>query len=148
MFPIFWPQLILIFQVTAKRTNIPGMKQYRPRRPNPYMGFRGRTPYAPPFAYSPYGYGCVLLSPYFFNVFYLCCNCRLTALFYWLQKGSKVQNANAIQPLLLNIHICKDGSIWLMDGWMDIMALLFIMLFSPMDDDRASYMRGFSDHLY
>ncbi|XP_028782420.1 polyadenylate-binding protein 2 isoform X2 [Neltuma alba] len=46
-------------KVTAKRTNIPGMKQYRPRRSNPYMGFRGRTPYAPPFAYSPspYGYG-------------------------------------------------------------------------------------------
>jgi polyadenylate-binding protein 2 len=36
------------------------MKQFRPRRPsNPYMGFRGRTPYAPPFAYAPapYGYG-------------------------------------------------------------------------------------------
>ncbi|KAK7328129.1 hypothetical protein VNO77_22225 [Canavalia gladiata] len=44
-------------KVTAKRTNIPGMKQYRPRRSNPYMGFRGRTPYAPPFVYSPYGYG-------------------------------------------------------------------------------------------
>ncbi|XP_054803614.1 polyadenylate-binding protein 2-like isoform X1 [Prosopis cineraria] len=44
-------------KVTAKRTNIPGMKQYRPRRPNPFMGFRGRAPYAPPFAYSPYGYG-------------------------------------------------------------------------------------------
>ncbi|XP_027358111.1 polyadenylate-binding protein 2-like isoform X1 [Abrus precatorius] len=44
-------------KVTAKRTNIPGMKQYRPRRSNPYMGFRGRAPYAPPFVYSPYGYG-------------------------------------------------------------------------------------------
>ncbi|XP_020222819.1 polyadenylate-binding protein 2 [Cajanus cajan] len=44
-------------KVTAKRTNIPGMKQYRPRRPNPYMGFRGRPPYAPPFAYAPFGYG-------------------------------------------------------------------------------------------
>ncbi|CAJ1963451.1 unnamed protein product [Sphenostylis stenocarpa] len=45
-------------KVTAKRTNIPGMKQYRPRRSNLYMGgFRGRTPYAPPFIYSPYGYG-------------------------------------------------------------------------------------------
>lgn len=53
-----------IFQVTAKRTNIPGMKQYRPRRTiNPYMGgFRGRTPYAPPFIYSPYGYGYTLHS--------------------------------------------------------------------------------------
>ncbi|TKY59485.1 Polyadenylate-binding protein 2 [Spatholobus suberectus] len=44
-------------KVTAKRTNIPGMKQYRPRRPNPYAGFRGRAPYAPPFAYAPFGYG-------------------------------------------------------------------------------------------
>ncbi|KAF7842989.1 polyadenylate-binding protein 2-like isoform X1 [Senna tora] len=40
-----------------KRTNLPGMKQHRPRRSNPYMGFHGRIPYAPPFAYSPYGYG-------------------------------------------------------------------------------------------
>ena len=44
-------------KVTAKRTNIPGMKQYRPRRSNPYMGFRGRAAFAPPFAFSPYGYG-------------------------------------------------------------------------------------------
>ncbi|XP_027191673.1 polyadenylate-binding protein 2-like isoform X4 [Cicer arietinum] len=47
-------------KVTAKRTNVPGMKQFRPRRPsNPYMGFRGRTPYPPPFAFAPapYGYG-------------------------------------------------------------------------------------------
>ncbi|KAK7368814.1 hypothetical protein VNO80_10844 [Phaseolus coccineus] len=44
-------------KVTAKRTNIPGMKQYRPRRPNAYQGFRGRAPYAPPFAYAPFGYG-------------------------------------------------------------------------------------------
>ncbi|XP_027347923.1 polyadenylate-binding protein 2-like isoform X2 [Abrus precatorius] len=44
-------------KVTAKRTNIPGMKQYRPRRPNPHMGFQGRNPYAPPFAFAPYGYG-------------------------------------------------------------------------------------------
>ncbi|KAJ1434923.1 RNA-binding domain superfamily [Sesbania bispinosa] len=52
-------------KVTAKRTNIPGMKQYRPRRAaNPYMGFRGRTPYAPPFAYSPYGYGYITLGKF------------------------------------------------------------------------------------
>ncbi|RDX89393.1 Polyadenylate-binding protein 3, partial [Mucuna pruriens] len=45
-------------KVTAKRTNIPGIKQFRGRRSNPYMGgFRGRAPYAPPFIYSPYGYG-------------------------------------------------------------------------------------------
>ncbi|KAG6576852.1 polyadenylate-binding protein 2-like isoform X1 [Cucurbita pepo subsp. pepo] len=45
-------------KVTAKRTNIPGMKQYRPRRSNPYMGARSRSPYvAPPYFFSPYGYG-------------------------------------------------------------------------------------------
>ncbi|KAJ7946740.1 polyadenylate-binding protein 2-like [Quillaja saponaria] len=44
-------------KVTAKRTNVPGMKQYRPRRANPLMGFQSRNPYATPFSYSPYGYG-------------------------------------------------------------------------------------------
>ncbi|KAJ7968245.1 polyadenylate-binding protein 2-like [Quillaja saponaria] len=44
-------------KVTVKRTNVPGMKQYRPRRANPFMGFRSRTPFAAPFVYSPYGYG-------------------------------------------------------------------------------------------
>ncbi|XP_021905743.1 polyadenylate-binding protein 1 isoform X2 [Carica papaya] len=43
-------------KVSAKRTNIPGMKQYRGRRPNPFF----RTPRAfmpsPPF-YPSYGYG-------------------------------------------------------------------------------------------
>lgn len=44
-------------KVTAKRTNIPGMKQYRGRRFNPYFGFRPRRSYIPPYYYSPYGYG-------------------------------------------------------------------------------------------
>lgn len=43
-------------KVTAKRTNVPGMKQHRPRRPSPFMGARFRSPYMPPF-YPPYGYG-------------------------------------------------------------------------------------------
>ncbi|KAF8379186.1 hypothetical protein HHK36_028615 [Tetracentron sinense] len=45
-------------KVSAKRTNVPGMKQFRGRRPNPYLGFRSRRPFmpAPPF-YSPYGFG-------------------------------------------------------------------------------------------
>ncbi|KAG0474260.1 hypothetical protein HPP92_013946 [Vanilla planifolia] len=43
-------------KVSAKRTNIPGMKQYRGRRPNPYMAYRYR-PYTPPPFYAPYGYG-------------------------------------------------------------------------------------------
>lgn len=39
-------------KVTAKRTNVPGMKQFRGRRFNPYMGYR---PWRPPYPYSPYG---------------------------------------------------------------------------------------------
>eukprot|EP00270_Netrium_digitus_P016774 TRINITY_DN6060_c0_g1_i1.p1 TRINITY_DN6060_c0_g1~~TRINITY_DN6060_c0_g1_i1.p1 ORF type:complete len:232 (+),score=60.24 TRINITY_DN6060_c0_g1_i1:191-886(+) len=42
-------------KVLAKRTNVPGMKQFRGRRPYPY--YRPRRPYAPP-PYSGYpGYG-------------------------------------------------------------------------------------------
>ncbi|KAL8540545.1 hypothetical protein ACS0TY_001976 [Phlomoides rotata] len=45
-------------KVSGKRTNVPGMKQFRPRRPIPHMGYRSRTPFMPaPFLYSPYGYG-------------------------------------------------------------------------------------------
>ncbi|XP_060970294.1 polyadenylate-binding protein 3 isoform X2 [Cannabis sativa] len=44
-------------KVMPKRTNVPGMKQYRPRRFNPYSGYRFRRPYVPPYFYSPYGYG-------------------------------------------------------------------------------------------
>ncbi|XP_076891350.1 polyadenylate-binding protein 2-like [Bidens hawaiensis] len=45
-------------KVAAKRTNVPGMKQFRGRRPNPYFGFPSRRPYmAGPPMYSPYGYG-------------------------------------------------------------------------------------------
>ncbi|KAK9287358.1 hypothetical protein L1049_015775 [Liquidambar formosana] len=59
-------------KISAKRTNVPGMKQFRPRRPNPNMGYRSRSPYVPPYFYSPYGYGKVprfrmpmRYSPYF-----------------------------------------------------------------------------------
>ncbi|XP_027335291.1 polyadenylate-binding protein 2-like [Abrus precatorius] len=44
-------------KVMPKRTNVPGMKQFRPRRFNPYMGYRFRRPYPPPYFYSPYGNG-------------------------------------------------------------------------------------------
>ncbi|CAL5368546.1 unnamed protein product [Camellia sinensis] len=44
-------------KVMAKRTNVPGLKQYRGRRFSPYMGYRFRRPYVPPYFYSPYGYG-------------------------------------------------------------------------------------------
>ncbi|WRX16316.1 RNA recognition motif domain - like 10 [Theobroma cacao] len=57
-------------KVTAKRTNIPGMKQYRPRRSNPFM--RPRGPFMAPYFFAPYGYGKVprlrmatRYSPYF-----------------------------------------------------------------------------------
>ncbi|GAB2267969.1 hypothetical protein Dimus_002946 [Dionaea muscipula] len=44
-------------KVSTKRTNIPGMKQFRPRRPNPYTGAFGfRGPYPTPYLY-PSGYG-------------------------------------------------------------------------------------------
>jgi len=39
---------------------VPGMKQYRGRRFNPYLAFRSRRPFPPPYFYSPYGYGYVL----------------------------------------------------------------------------------------
>ncbi|KAK9713486.1 hypothetical protein RND81_06G030300 [Saponaria officinalis] len=44
-------------KVSPKRTNMPGMKQYRGRRFNPYMAFRPRRPFPPPYFYNPYGYG-------------------------------------------------------------------------------------------
>ncbi|KAF6170339.1 hypothetical protein GIB67_043029 [Kingdonia uniflora] len=47
-------------KVSAKRTNVPGMKQFRPRRFNSYMGYQSRRAYMPPmppYMYSPYGYG-------------------------------------------------------------------------------------------
>ncbi|KAK9293038.1 hypothetical protein L1049_021022 [Liquidambar formosana] len=45
-------------KVSAKRTNVPGMKQYRGRRPNPYAGFRSRRPFMPGAPFFPsYGYG-------------------------------------------------------------------------------------------
>ncbi|KAH7866235.1 hypothetical protein Vadar_017498 [Vaccinium darrowii] len=44
-------------KISAKRTNVPGMKVFRPPRPNPYMGFRPRSAYMPTYFYPPYGYG-------------------------------------------------------------------------------------------
>ncbi|KAL2902114.1 Polyadenylate-binding protein 2 [Bienertia sinuspersici] len=44
-------------KVSAKRTNVPGMKQFRGRRPNPY-GNRSRRPFMPGApVYPAYGYG-------------------------------------------------------------------------------------------
>ncbi|VFQ88227.1 unnamed protein product [Cuscuta campestris] len=44
-------------KVMPKRTNLPGMKQFRGRGFNPYMAYGFRRPYVPPYFYSPYGYG-------------------------------------------------------------------------------------------
>ncbi|KAF6158879.1 hypothetical protein GIB67_012296 [Kingdonia uniflora] len=44
-------------KVSAKRTNVPGMKQYQGRGPSPYLGFRGPRPFVPSPYYSPYPYG-------------------------------------------------------------------------------------------
>ncbi|ESQ40980.1 hypothetical protein EUTSA_v10014635mg [Eutrema salsugineum] len=44
-------------KVLPKRTNVPGMKQYRPGGFNPSIGYRFRRPFVPPYFYSPYGYG-------------------------------------------------------------------------------------------
>ncbi|KAL1544364.1 Polyadenylate-binding protein 3 [Salvia divinorum] len=60
-------------KVSAKRTNVLGMKQFRPQRSNPQMGYRSRTSFMDaPYIYSPYGYGKVprlrvpmRYSPYF-----------------------------------------------------------------------------------
>ncbi|ONK68559.1 uncharacterized protein A4U43_C05F13250 [Asparagus officinalis] len=55
-------------KVSAKRTNVPGMKQYRGRRASPYMGFRSRRPYMPPPFYAPFAYGyTVLLRCHLYN---------------------------------------------------------------------------------
>ncbi|KAK8510355.1 hypothetical protein V6N12_011726 [Hibiscus sabdariffa] len=42
-------------KVTTKRTNIPGMKPYHPRRSNPFM--QPRDPYMAPYFFAPYEYG-------------------------------------------------------------------------------------------
>lgn len=57
-------------KVTAKRTNVPGMKQYRPRQANPYM--RSRSPMIAPYMYPPYGYGKVprFRMPMRYNPYY------------------------------------------------------------------------------
>ncbi|XP_042039235.1 polyadenylate-binding protein 2-like [Salvia hispanica] len=44
-------------KVMVKRTNVPGMKQYRPRRFNPYLAYGYRRPFGHQPLYSPYGYG-------------------------------------------------------------------------------------------
>ncbi|KAL0461335.1 UNVERIFIED_CONTAM: Polyadenylate-binding protein 2 [Sesamum latifolium] len=40
-------------KVMVKRTNVPGMKQYRPRRFNPYLAYGYRRPYVPHISILP-----------------------------------------------------------------------------------------------
>ncbi|KAG0556646.1 hypothetical protein M758_11G067600 [Ceratodon purpureus] len=44
-------------KVTAKRTNVPGMKGYRGRPYAPFYGYRSRRPFSAPYGYAPYGFG-------------------------------------------------------------------------------------------
>ncbi|CAN8264273.1 unnamed protein product [Cochlearia groenlandica] len=45
-------------KVMPKRTNVPGLKQFRGRQFSPYnMAYGFRRPFIPPYMYSPYGYG-------------------------------------------------------------------------------------------
>ncbi|XP_038991204.1 polyadenylate-binding protein 3-like [Hibiscus syriacus] len=57
-------------KVTAKRTNIPGMKPYRPRWSNPLM--QPRDPFMAPYFFNPYGYGKVprLIMAMQYNPYY------------------------------------------------------------------------------
>ncbi|KAF9668146.1 hypothetical protein SADUNF_Sadunf15G0098100 [Salix dunnii] len=50
-------------KVSAKRTNVPGMKQFRGRRASPY-GFRSQRAFMPAPFYSPYGYGSKVQETY------------------------------------------------------------------------------------
>ncbi|KAJ3673739.1 hypothetical protein LUZ60_005731 [Juncus effusus] len=43
-------------KVSPKRTNVPGMRQFRGRRFNPFVGYP-RRPYMPPYFPNPYSYG-------------------------------------------------------------------------------------------
>lgn len=54
---IFQQMVGLYWQVTAKRTNVPGMKGYRGRPYAPYYGYRPRRPFSAPYGYAPYGSG-------------------------------------------------------------------------------------------
>lgn len=92
----------------AKRTNVPGMKQFRPRRFNPYAGYRYRRPFPAPYMYSPYGYGSVLCLPHLLLL--LISTPYITVLelkihpiyiFASLQKVPEVQKGNTLHALLL-----------------------------------------------
>ncbi|KAG6746280.1 hypothetical protein POTOM_050814 [Populus tomentosa] len=80
-------------KVSAKRTNVPGMKQYRGRRPSPY-GFRSQRAFMPAAFYPAYGYG-----PLFHSVIFLA------------EKSSKVQETYAVQAILGNVYSVSSGQV-------------------------------------
>ena len=93
-----------VFQVSAKRTNVPGMKQFRPRR---FMGYAFMRPYVPPYFYSPYGYGWVFycLVCFFVRIFSAVAIpmvfCLSDMILLNMQEISQVQKAYAIQAILM-----------------------------------------------
>ncbi|KAE9450004.1 hypothetical protein C3L33_18097, partial [Rhododendron williamsianum] len=54
-------------EVMAKRTNVPGMKQFRGRRFNPYMGYRFRRPYEGPQVQKANAVHALLLKEWYFK---------------------------------------------------------------------------------
>ena len=85
-------------------------------------------------------------SSYLSNVFSLRCNHNLISLFCQWQKGSKVQNANALQPLLLNNPFLPR---WILfDWWMEIMKPFSLELCILMGDVLGVRHEGFSHQLY
>ncbi|KAL6509400.1 Polyadenylate-binding protein 1 [Orobanche gracilis] len=64
-------------KVSAKRTNVPGMKQYRGRRPNPYFGST-RRPFMPGLPGYPHGFGG------FRGLGVLCATCHIDESRPWL----------------------------------------------------------------
>ncbi|KAG5529489.1 hypothetical protein RHGRI_030021 [Rhododendron griersonianum] len=54
-------------KVMAKRTNVPGMKQFRGRRFNPYMGYRFRRPYEGPQVQKANAVHALLLKEWYFK---------------------------------------------------------------------------------
>lgn len=98
-------------QVAAKRTNVPGLKQFHPRRFNPYMGYPTRRPYMPPYFPPPYAYGLVHFSPSL-SLCIACCYASRRDGFQCFslifQEDAQVQKANAV-PAFLSVAV---DSLW------------------------------------
>lgn len=78
-------------QVSAKRTNVPGKKQFRPRRFNQYVGQSVRRAFmAPPRFSAPSGYGLESMSSlaHLFFLDFAPCHLVLILLFFSPYAGS------------------------------------------------------------